>query len=637
MATHYDAGTNYKHNPYASSERLKVHRRIFPRGSIWPRIITISAIIVAVSFGSLAIGTLVSVGSIRSKATVAMNAASSFLEAAKTGDQAKLKEAAVSLSTSAHGIEDELDQPVWVFSSRLPFIGSDVESIRTLSVVFADFADNALVPMSESGNILALKDFASDNSINFEALPGLLATVDELLPSLNRTARTLESLPKPTIPPLADAMETITTKVVSIDKFITRVRPMFPYLPELFGADGQTRNYLVLAQNNAEIHAIGGFVGSLGVMKITNGKIEMGSFESVWDVLSGSEDPAGATEEEMADFGERANTHHGDHNVIPDFPRVGQLYFNIWNHYHDFELDGVLGFDPVFLQYLLGACGSIQTKYGVTVDETNCAAIMLNQSLFWWQPGECDKFYSEIVNTAMKKILGDLDNLDLDKLIDAVSRAGDEDRCMFWVRDSEAESAVKQAGFGGDVKHDVAKPELGVFISDLSTSKATFYLSNDIEVGEGVANSDGSMSYDVSVTITNNFDPNARDFLPDYLKAGVYEVSGRSETDLYEEIRILAPEGGSISNISTERINTREGTPEDTGWEAKSYQGLMLMKQDLRFDALETAKITFTVTTAPNAVEKLVVRKTPLMPREFTYWNEDISLKYDSWNIKKTV
>ena len=43
----------------------------------------------------------------------------------------------------------------------------------------------------------------------------------------------------------------------------------------MLGAGGP-RNYLITAENNSEIRACGGFIGSLGVMNVNNGKITLG-------------------------------------------------------------------------------------------------------------------------------------------------------------------------------------------------------------------------------------------------------------------------------------------------------------------------------------------------------------------------
>lgn len=626
-------------NPYDRAEAVQVRKHVFPRGSIWPWILAISLFCFALVVGMFSFVAVSSASKAKIEAKTAASCAKDFLTAAKTGDSQLLKDSAEGLSESVHEMRDEFDKPIWEFASRLPVLGSDVETVRTLVDVLIDFSDNAIMPMSESGNILSLQNFAKDDSIDFTALPGMLAALDEVMPALNRSAITLESLPGAHVPQLSSALNSAKESIVSVNTFVRRIRPLFPYLSELLGADGQTKNYLVLAQNNAEIHAIGGFVGAVGILSVTDGKIDMQDFQNQNEALALYDSyPAGATEEEVEVFGERANYHHGDHNVIPDFSRVGQLYFNIWNEYHDTEVDGVLGFDPVFLQYLLDAIGSVESK-GVTLDGSDCAAIMLNQSLFWWKPKQCDTFYREVAGQALSKILGNMDDIDLSKFVSALLAAGDEYRCLIWVHDEEIESAIKQAHFGGELQHDSTKPELGVYISDRSTSKMSYYLSNDIEVSEPTTNSDGSQSYEVTATITNNFDQSARDVFPQYIHVAIHELGMRDDCDLYEEIHIIAPEGGTIESIRTERVNTKTsaGEPADTEWESHSYQGLQTEDCILRLDEKETAVVKFTVTTATDAVDRLTVRKTPLIPEEIAYWNIDLADQHPEWTLERTV
>ena len=376
-----------------------------------------------------------------------------------------------------------------------------------------------------------------------------------------------------------------------------------------------------MAENTAEIHASGGFVGSFAILSITNGKIEIGNFSNLNDVLSYGENPAGATPEEIETFGKACDTSHGDHNLIPDFARVGQLYGNIWSFYQDLEVDGVFGLDPVFLQYLLGAVGSIDTSYGVTVDGTNAAAILLNQSLFWWEPGKCDQFYREVADKTLKNIFGDLDGLDMTAFLSAVSRAADEGRCLVWVRDPIIEEALKEAGFAGNLLHDPTKPQVGLYISDRSVSKQSYYLSMDTDLAEPGTNEDGANTYKMQITIKNHFDPSVYDTVPEYIKV---QNKGRDDLDIYESFHIIAPEGGRIENLDVERVNTQGGQPQDTTWQQTTYQGLEVQTMGFRMEPQESVVISCTVVTAPEADEFLTIRKTPVMPPEYAYWNEKI-------------
>jgi hypothetical protein len=323
----------------------------------------------------------------------------------------------------------------------------------------------------------------------------------------------------------------------------------------------------------------------------------------------------------MENFDPRCDTHHGDHNVIPDFQRVGELYFNIWKIYHDQEIDGVFGLDPVFLQYLLETTGKVDTSFGVSVDETNAASIILNKCLFWWKPKKCDNFYREVASKVLSDMLGDLDGLDMTGFFDAVSRAANEDRCLIWMRDEGVEDALKEARLAGELTHDPNAPLTGVFVSDASVSKMSYYLSINTEVGQQRVNEDGTRSYDMRVLIRNNFDPSAYESIPKYI---LVQNKGRDEYDLGEQLHLIAPEGGRIENLQVTRIDTRGGEPGDSNWTEGSYQGLQVWNKTLRIGALESVEITYTVVTAPGATGTLSVRKSPVMPPEIAYWNEPV-------------
>ena len=617
----YDTGHLSRKSPYDKVGPCNVRGSIFPKGSIWVWVCTISLLCVLFVVGSLSISLMRSVGVVREEAESVKTYAKQFLSAAKEGDSAKLEKSAQKVSGSAHKIQDEMNTSLWEFASRIPIVGTDVDDVRVLSEVLIDFSDNAMIPMAKSGNILALSEFVQGSSINASVLPKLLYAVEEASPSIERGAKAFAEMPPARIGPIKSIIDSAKETIVSVDSSVKRMRPIFPYLPGLLGADGQPKRYLILAENTAEIHAAGGFVGSFAIMTVTNGKIEIGKFSNLRDVLSVGDNPAGATAEEIETFTKDCDTNHGDHNIIPDFTRVGQLYANIWSFYQDLEVDGVFGLDPVFLQYMLGAVGEVDTSYGVKVNGSNAASILLNQCLFWWQPKKCDDFYREVADKTLGKIFGKLDKLDMTKFLDAVSRAADEGRCLLWVRDPIIEESLKEAGFAGQLLHDPTSPQLGLYLSDRSVSKESYYISMDTDVSNPTTNEDGSSSYKVTVTIKNNFTPEVYESVPKYIKV---QNPGRDDLDVVEMFHVIAPEGGRIENLDMQRVNTKGGTPGDSPWKETKYQGLDVNTIFVRMEPQESVVCSFTLVTSPEVVNPLTIRKTPLMPPEYAYWNEKL-------------
>ena len=144
-----------------------------------------------------------------------------------------------------------------------------------------------------------------------------------------------------------------------------------------------------------------------------------------------------------------------------------------------------------------------------------------------------------------------------------------------------------------------------------------YYLASDIDVGKGVKNSDGSITYDMKVTFSNQLDSAELGTLTDYITNG-----GGFDGSLHFFVYLLAPSGGKISDITTE--GTFYGADEypipafaitaggDDAMNETTYQGNDLWYGWTKVPMGDKTVITYKVTTAPGAESDLVVRTTPL-------------------------
>lgn len=607
---------SYEPEPFV--ERPRKRRR-------WPIVLAVFFVILVAAGVALAICANTLKGSVQKVQAYAQDAvgnAGAFVDAAKAGDHSQLDQSARAVGDAAHAIQNEMQGTMWSFAEKVPVYGEDVRSVRVLSDVLVDLSDNALMPMAQNADVLQLSNLMQEGRVNVEALQSLTNALQQASPVITRSADTVEALPPAHVPQLEEALVKVKDSLGGASDALEHLSPLIPYLPDMLGANGQPKNYLVLAQNNAEVHACGGFIGDVAMMTVVDGNINMGDFEGVDVALFGYGVSAGATEEEMAIFGERIDTHHGDHNITPDFARAGQLYFNIQNILHQQEVDGVLAFDTVFLQYLLGLVGGIDTSYGITVDGGNAASVMLNKCLYWWDDSKVsDAFYDEVAEAAFDKILSNLSTVDTTEFMNVLTSSAAEGRCIMWMRDEGMEAAIQQAGFGWELGHDPNQPVAGIYVSDASAAKMAYYLSMDTELGEPHMNEEGSLVYPVTVTFEHHLDPARKYNLPFYLLC-VSQIC-RSESDLLEELHLLAPAGGYISNLTI--LECPPGASPSTapeGWSEASYEGLQTMSTLMQIDAGEVISFSYEVTTAPGVTEPLRLRETPLVPPEIAYWNE---------------
>lgn len=588
-----------------------------PRYRVWPRVL-ICLLAIALALCCVEGAFLyTSIGTVRTHAHAVISSATKFAEAAKKGDEKVLKRSAHGIAEESQAMREELDTMPWVIASYVPVVGSDVHNMSVLCDVLLDLSDNAFTPMAQNASFLSLSSLVGENAVNMDALKSLAEVAERVTPSVIEAGDKVETLHASGIPQVGEIVDKAREAIGTAGRVAEHIGPMLSDLPMLMGDGGQTRTYLIVASNNSELHALGGFVGQVGVLSVTDGHFDLGEFANTMTQLPTNTLSAGATEEEIQVFGERADTHHGDHNIIPDFSRVGQLYYNVWEAAKQQRLDGVIGVDPVFLQRMLALTGGVDTSYGVTVDGNNAAAVIMNKCLFWWAPKVCDEFYKEVASLSFDKLLHNLDKVDLIDLTRAVVQSSGEGRCMAWLHDETAQRHVMQAGFGWELPHDPTAPVTGIFASDASTTKAAYYLSLDTQTGTPTKNGDGSTIYPVSVTFKHNMDRELLDTdYPGYLHSDAPDKSKqRSTSELIEQVRLIAPEGGRIENVTQVFANSTL-PPREMNWQHQSYQGLDTWGADMYLDVDESCTISYIVVTSPEATEPLQIRQTPVVPHD---------------------
>ncbi len=601
----------------SSPSKRRSHHHHHKRSAV-PIIIAVVLVILAVCAGAgvYAYHMYNSAKVVKGYAQEAMASMKDCMNAIKATDAAAFDQSVHAVSDDAHAMQQELSKTSWVVASNIPIVGSDIKSVRTLGDVMVDLSDNGLLPLSQNTDILNLATLMQDSAVNIDALRTLSDVIRQSHPVITRSADVVKGLPPARIKQVSEVLEPAREALTSASSAMNHFLPMLEYLPNMLGADGQTKTYLILGNNISEIHAIGGFVGMLGKITCEDGHLSLGDFAKIADYLDpAGGTPVGATEEEVDLFGVRCNTNHGDINIIPDYQRVGELYRNAWDTYQNEQVDGVLSFDSVFLQDMLGQVGSVDTSFGVTVDSTNAVKMMLNESLFMWEPDVCDEFNKEVASASFDLILSNLGSMDTLEFLNMIVKAADEGRCMAWMADPAEEEAVKEAGFGLPLNHDATKPSTGFYISDNCGSKAGYYLSIDSLVGEPTVNPDGSKTYPVTIALTHNADPSLAPTVPSYIAGGLNDEYPVTRLGIREEATIIAPEGGRIENLEYNYTNISHAEI-PMNWVEKTYQGLDAWHTELIIDAGETIMFTYNVVTSPAATEPLRVVHTSEVPHE---------------------
>ena len=540
---------------------------------------------------------------VKAQAQELMDQADPLKEALKNGDAEALDEAVGTVQERMASINAEVHSPLWNLASVLPVVGEDIQSVQKLGDAGAALVDDALVPIADSVSGTGLSDLMQDGTINVELIQTISDAVSSSLPTIEESVDTIANLPEAHIPQLAEVLDKVQGPVSEAQELVGQAKPILEVLPQMLGADGQTRTYLVLAQNNSEIRSTGGMPGSWGTISITDGAISMGEFTTVVN-QEGFNVPV--LDEELNHIGWTLGTNAAQVTYTPNFVRTGEIASEYWRQAGLGDVDGVVAIDPVFLQRLLGLTGGFTAEDGTTIDGSNAASVLLSDT--YWKFGNDataqDSYFGSVASLAFKNIMSNLGNAGMTDLFDVIEQSGADGRLLVWMVNEDEESVMRTLGLSGEMGSDPTEPQLGVYLNDATWSKIDWYASCYTQIGEGVANDDGTTSYQVTTTLTNTLTPNEAIAAPKYVTG--YNPQKSEVSDMLTYVYFFAPAGGSISNMSVEGSGSCGAFTNATGY------GLPMSYALTSLLAGQSVTFTYTVTTSADATSPLALRTTPL-------------------------
>ncbi len=498
-----------------------------------------------------------SVRGLKSQASSALSQLSAVQSAVAAHDFESAASSARDLQATASQLEEGLAAPVWDLAAGLPAVGSDVEGARALASVLSDASANALVPLTDALRDNPVESLIQNKTIDVQALTGLLATVQQTAPVMQRCADAVDALPQMHVEQLSSAASSAKEKIGEVNGMFQAAAEVAPIAGGLLGAEGD-RTYLLVAQNSAELRASGGFPGSVGTLTIKNGEVSFGSFQKVYDVLN--EDTPATTaitdEERTLFYGYTRYT--WDYGFNPDFERVGSIWAASYEERSGAHVDGVVSLTPSVVQRLLASLGtSVTLSDGTLVDGTNATKV-LEHDLYWkylsdeatvdYNTGAwmTDALFSETAWRASEEVHNNLTTDTLVKLLGVLAQSGEDREFMVWMADEEEQGVMESLGVTGAL--DAAtqeKPTLGVFANIWFGSKIGWWFGMETDITGVDAAADGTRTYHVSTTVSNYLTPE------EYATGGAYIIGYLADPGYYEPfVYLYAPAGCSVEGVT---------------------------------------------------------------------------------------
>jgi hypothetical protein len=229
-----------------------------------------------------------------------------------------------------------------------------------------------------------------------------------------------------------------------------------PYLPTLLGADGP-RRYLIMAQNEDELRATGGFLTGAGLVTVENGRIADLRFRDSSDVDNIAAKPYDFPPQPLYDFMGLEIFVFRDANFWPDFPTSARKAMDLYAYGLDVEpLDGVIAIDQEFLRLLVEAIGPVPIPDSEQVINANNLLQILREARDIQEGQEVGEwvlnrkaFLGGFAAAIRGKVETEFGSIDLPTLARNMSAAADRRHLSIYLRDPDAATALAATGWDG--------------------------------------------------------------------------------------------------------------------------------------------------------------------------------------------
>ncbi len=532
------------------------------------------------------------------------------LKAVMTGvkerDVESAQNATLKVDNTVRKLDRTLSSPVWKAVSHAPFAGKYVKSVNTLVSVAEDASDNILKPALDVMDEYPLEGLKVGDGFSVSTINAYLNLLEDIEPRIESMTTKMQTVKLP-----LGKTEMLSEYTQVLTKLTAAYNENGEYLPlfRAFLGDGSDKLYLLAAQNSAEIRASGGFPGSMGTIRIEDGVLTIDDFKTVYDMISvNPPTEAHITDTEYLLFSGSLD-YARDACYIPDFERVGEIWALAYESKNDEHIDGVISLTPVIIQKVLAYTGAVTLSDGTELNGDN-ATQMLQKDLYYkylssnssYKISNANDYVDSLFAETAKIVMGKLvDDFDINRIADysKIFTDGGKDRTiLMWMEDETAESYVKAAGCSGALNDDPSNPEAGVFFSGANGSKLGWFVSLDTQIGDVTVNDDGSRTYDVTVTVSNDI---TRD---DMYRAGNY-IIGNYNGQVESYLHLFAPAGGTISDFETSNSMTMN---------MDEYHGLeVAYNVEFMLAPSNPVTVTYKVTTAPGVSTPLKISQTPTL------------------------
>lgn len=395
-------------------------------------------------------------------------------------------------------------------TDKSPFPVNSISSVKNTRLFLeaaerfissAGISFNILIEIQGSANPLLATDI-SLSEVKYDELNNSLLNLSSSAKNLRSRADYI-SVPFLKLTPFIDNLDEVVRELDSI----TVILP--PFKNFIFSGK---KDYLLLFQNNMELRATGGFIGSVGFLNLDNGK--MGGLQ-IMDVYTIDGQIKGHIEppKEFRKYFNQPNFFLRDSNFDPDFAKSALQSQFFLEKALSKKVSGVIGINLFMVQDLLEAVGPVTlTDFNnevITSDNLFIKAqVFINQNFFAGSTTKKD-FLGSVAQALQNRLVEK--EVSYLKIFQVFRKSLEEKNLLFYFNDTTLQQEFETLAWAGrifdirclNVEGNCLPDYLAIIESNFGVNKANYFVNKSITIDKKI-NLNGQLITDLTLNYKND-------------------------------------------------------------------------------------------------------------------------------------
>ncbi len=446
--------------------------------------------------------------------------------------------------------------PVLPYFGWVPIVGPLASAAPQLLEMADAGTESAAYAFRGMKPALALLQEESDSS----SIPQVLQIMESAKPDLAQASLAM------------DRVVTARSEIENIDTLPWRVRSLLAkgdewlplgqaglkltlVLPDMLGLN-EPQRYLIIAQNEDELRATGGFISGAGLIEVDHGRIVKLDFQDAnsvdaWSANQVLTKPYGDAPEALSELMLLDLFLFRDANFWPDFTISGEKAMDLYSYGRGVSpLDGAVAIDQRFIKLLVAGTGPVLVPdSGEVINEANAIGSLQDAWTLEEGVGNRKAFLSVFAQAIRNRLENELSGVDPVHLARQINIALQEKDLQLHMRDPLASAVLAEIGWDGRLPPPTDHDVLLAVDTNVGYNKANIFVQREMVYDVHLAK-DGSALANLGITHIHtgedNGEPCWQGTLQEYRDGAQYQEL--ADKCYWNYLRVYAPENSVLIN-----------------------------------------------------------------------------------------